>query len=422
MIESIHRLPPEEQFLVFLYSPKSASDSTGRVGAGAVDASRFWSLLKQNKLLRRTAYEFTVNKNPPLPALLSGLGPRFEQLLLLWEQEKQVYLRAFSAISSAFLKAGIESCLLKGLSMGNPDIPRDMGDLDILVRQNNLMKAAGILQELGYEYTGDGRKARLKGCERGGNFEALQKWSNQFEFFDEKTGLLVEVHTNFFERRRVYAFDIDPIWNSVEAVFQRRRVSPALGFTVLNEEDRLWLTAMHAAVRATPTRGMFVFRYYLDMAELVGSSDIDWDALILHARLTRTQGFMWYSFIMCNRFFPGTVSSSVLGRLWNDLTAGKKLLHRLQLACFRSMQKESTLHVLLFRLMLPFCYNGSIGERVKSILVIPHIVHNRVGIARIYGVDPGEWFVPLLYGVEPFRLCVSLLRRIAGRSTHAGRR
>ena len=411
MSDAMSRLSPEEQFILTLYARTSSLART-QDSASPPDGWKLLKVLKTNKLLRRTAFECKVNNKCP-GSDDEFLVSRFNRFLLLWEREKRIYLDALADLNASFGDEGIESCVLKGLSLGLPDIPRDVGDLDILIRETDLLKAIDIMTAKGYVYVGDRRKAFLKRAENGGNFSALMKWSNQYEFLDEKTGLLVELHTNFFERKRVYHFDMDPLWHSVDAVFCRKLASDRLGCNVLCTEDRLWLLAMHAGIRGTQTRGMFIFRHYLDMAELIRNNTVDWDALYRHGDSTDTLGFMYFTFTMLALFFPDAMDRSFLKRLKNGLSRGKITLHDIQLRCFRSMTSFNKFYVLLYKIMLPFCYNGSAWERLLSVLIIPRAVRERAHLANMYGIDPRMWYVPFLYLWEPCRIFGSCLRRFA---------
>lgn len=345
----------------------------------------------------------------------SFLSSRWKKLLLLWEQENSIYRNALSFVEHQFRIENIDSCLLKGLSLNAEELPRDMGDLDILVYEKDLLKAICILKSAGFEYVGERRKAFLRSCERGGNFKELMKWSNQFEFLDEKSGLLIELHTHFFERKRVYSFDVDPIWNSVSDIMGRKTFHKGLQCYVPCPEDRLWLIAMHNGMRRTHYRGSFSFRYLLDMSEQIKKYPIDWDLLIEYSIKTSTSGFIYFSLKQCDQFYPGLVDQAIFKKLYNNLTFFQRKLHQIQFCCFRSMTEGRKFHILLFKILLPFCYHGTLADKLKSILIVPHIVRSSEHLARIYKVEYRSYIIPFLYILEPFRILYSFLfKLIAG--------
>jgi len=400
----------EEKILLCLFSKLGEEHLFPSGSIPTLNSYQLIKILKKNKLLRRAAYEFSVLKRYP-EVVDSFLSNRFRKLLLLWEQENTIYRNTLSFVEDEFKKRNIDSCLLKGLSLYTEGLPRDMGDLDILINEKDLFTAIDILKSAGFIYVGDRRKAFLRSYEWGGNFKALIKWSNQFEFLNEKSGLLVELHTNVFERKRVYSFNMDPIWNNVSQIMDRKIFSEDLQCYVPCPEDRLWLLAMHNGIRQTHTRGSFVFRYLLDMFEQIKNNPINWEELIEYSKKTSTSGFIYFSLNMCNHFFPGLIDQTVIKNLYNHLSSLQGRLHYIQLRCFHSMTSGRRFYVLLFNILLPFCYHGSFADKLKSIFIVPHLVRSRRQLARIYGVDSYSAIIPFLYLCEPFRIIYSFFNK-----------
>jgi len=396
----------EEKLILCLFSGLAKEQLFPNGSLPVISSQHLIKILKKNKLLRRAAYEFSILKRYPM-VVDSLLSSHCKKLLLLWEQEKTIYRNTLFFVEQQFKKSHIDSCLLKGLSLYSDGLPRDMGDLDILIYEKDLFKAIDILRSAGYVYVGDRRKAFLRSYERGGNFKALMKWSNQFEFLDEKSGLLIELHTNVFERKRVYPFDMDPICNNVAEIMERKKYHKDLQCDVPCPEDRLWLLAMHNGMRRTHFRGSFSFRYIMEMSEQIKLNPINWELLIDYSKKTSTSGFVYFSLKMCNDFFPGLVDPTVLEKLYNNLTFLQRKLHHIQFRCFRSLTSGRKFYILLFKILLPFCYHGTLLDKLKSILIVPHMVRPREQLARIYGVDYYSSMIPFLYICEPFRGIVS---------------
>ena len=254
----------------------------------ALDTERLFSLLKKHKLLRFFAYTaFAKQLDIPL-----SISQTLKQLLILADIEKQVYRQTLNLVGILFNEAEISYCLLKGYNLGEPDIPRDVNDLDILIRERDLEKADKLLRESGFYYVGDARKAYLKKSDYGGDFTYLKKWSNQFEYRNKKNDLLLETtYSPIREEERVHPFNVEKIWDISDSILKQAAFSTSSGCRVLQPAHSLWLMAMHNAFRRSVCKYMLTLRYIGDMHYLISQKKADWAVFIKIASQTGTRRF-----------------------------------------------------------------------------------------------------------------------------------
>lgn len=409
-MDKLKHLAKEERFILYVLSSLPLDMIYHDKKILAPGNSHLLTLLNRNKLLRRFAYEI-IEKTEFHQYVDYELIKTCQKLLLQWEYENKIYRETLKTVAKALENQGIRCCLLKGMSLGQKGIPRDVNDIDLLIDDKRLEDVNKIMISMGYSFVGEGRKSFLRKTDKNGNLKSLKKWSNQFEYLKDPDGILIEIHTNFFERYRVYHFNMDLIWNSVSAVFNRTMYSKDLGCQVLSLEDRFWLIAMHNAFRRSTSQGQFCFRYLIDMVFLSNHSDFNWGKLISQTMATETEGFLSFSLELINDFFPFAISPSIVVEMHRGLPLDKKLFKCIQHHCFYSMDKQNKFFRAINEIFLPLVYRGSTWEVIKSLLILPRLVKPFRQMAQLYGLHPHNPFIPFLYLLEPFRIISNLLRR-----------
>ncbi len=81
--------------------------------------------------------------------------PRLQGLLKFYRYKNLDIISHYGKICRALNNAGITPLILKGGAMKylRPELPRVMGDIDILVPEKDFMKSANVASELGYTYS-----------------------------------------------------------------------------------------------------------------------------------------------------------------------------------------------------------------------------------------------------------------------------
>jgi len=326
---------------------------------------------------------------------------RMKESILLQERDKIVWLEALRSLVRAMEGEDIEVLLLKGLSY-EMQSPRDMGDLDLLIRPDKLKQAIYLLEKKGYVYTG-GERGFHKRKGEAGNWDRLILWSNQFEFLDRETGLLVELHTEFFHRDRVYRFNPEPLLDKIDGFWERSICSEALGCRILSVEDRLLLLSIHSAVKRSAPAGTFALRNILDIREFILFHKIDWTALLLRAKETEMLLFLIYSLEMVLRFFPDLPVDGILQMGNSCLTPFQNFFKGIMHSCYYDLETSCHSWVVQFRFLLPFAVKSRLKHILSSILILPVLFPEPWRLRQIYGLPHhSPWFF-LTYPLEPIR-------------------
>ena len=94
---------------------------------------------------------YLIHNNPKLK-LSKYAGPRINGLITYYRFANMKTLSHFSRIGKAYNAAGISMLLFKGGAMKvlRPELPRPMGDVDILIPANRIEEATRIGEGLGY--------------------------------------------------------------------------------------------------------------------------------------------------------------------------------------------------------------------------------------------------------------------------------
>ncbi len=95
-------------------------------------------IAKMNGHLKFTPYEF----------------PRLEGLLKFYRFKNLNLIAHYTKLGKAWNKEGIKPLVFKGGAMKflRPDLPRTMGDIDVIVPNDSFMESAKIAKSIGYEY------------------------------------------------------------------------------------------------------------------------------------------------------------------------------------------------------------------------------------------------------------------------------
>lgn len=187
-----------------------------------------------------------------------------------WRRAQAVFTLNLTAEMSrlldAFHAAGIAALVIKGpvLSLrcyGDPGL-RQYSDLDLIVRDRDILSTAQLMLELGYEGRVPLAAIRAK------------KIPGEYVFRHARSKLLVEFHTERTFRYHPRTIPLDALFlRQVQLAFDGRSV-PALC-----TEDELILICVHGAKHFWER-----LIYVADVAALVSRQPLDWDLVMSAAR------------------------------------------------------------------------------------------------------------------------------------------
>jgi hypothetical protein len=196
--------------------------------------------------------------------------PEVRQRLREWQRAQMVFTLSLAAelfrLLDRFAAAGIQALLIKGPALsvrcyGDPGI-RQYGDLDLIVRGQDIQRSTEAMMALGYE-----PKVPLKAIQ-------AHKVPGEYVFTRSGTKLLVEFHT---ER----TFRYHPRLVPVERLFERQIRVQFDGHDVpaLSTEDELLFICIHGAKHFWQR-----LMWTADVAALVSRQNVDWDRATFAAR------------------------------------------------------------------------------------------------------------------------------------------
>jgi len=238
--------------------------------------------------VHRKAHQWAIT--PILGKFLNSQSPSIPVDFV--QKVKLAYLRTFAVnelnyrrlveVLKVLGKAGIRVILLKGAHLAYfiyQDIGlRAMGDIDILIRKEDLARVEGILLEMGYKYY---------------TFTNSVQWykNNHFHLpFTSPQGIKhLEVHWDFVMRDSIFDIDMDGIWERAKEV-----KIYGTDVMILSHEDAILHLCFHMAHDDMLRGGI---RPLFDIAMLLKrhTGDIKWSYLI---QITRAWGIERYLYLI----------------------------------------------------------------------------------------------------------------------------
>ena len=205
----------------------------------------------------------------------------------------------------SFAAAGIEVLVIKGPVLsarcyGNPGF-RQYGDLDLVVRDRDILRSTELMMNLGYEPSVPVAAIRAK------------KVPGEYVFRQSRTKLLVEFHTEL-------TFRYHPRPLPVEKLFSRQaRVSiDAHEIPALSPEDELLLICIHGAKHLWEKLG-----YIADVAAFVSEQQLDWERVMSAAEEVGGERMLYVGLRLAGDVLGAALPESVAALSRSDATVGR---------------------------------------------------------------------------------------------------
>ncbi len=203
----------------------------------------------------------------------------------------------------SFEDAGIEAILLKGAALGehvweNVAL-REMADVDLLVREEDLDRADAALLKLGYVHS--------EGCRP-------KEWYKENHhhlapYRNPANGTVMEIHRNIVRPNNVFRIDADGLW--------RRAGAASIGGVdtkVLSPEDSVIHLCLHLSYG-----GDFVgrVRNLSDICQVIGNNgdSLDWDWVVEEAKERNFERFIYYPLFLAADVMGARIDKEVLESL-----------------------------------------------------------------------------------------------------------
>jgi len=313
-------------------------------------------------------------------------------------------------IKSVFTLEGIDFILMKGLSLDFNGL-RTIGDLDILVRYKDLPAADMIIRNSGYYYVGDKINRFIKKNEKK-NISLQLDWNNQYQYKNQKNMLLLELHTNLFERERAYElFDLNNIWDSIELIWDNRIQDKTLNCYFFSTEDQLILMCLHTAIKRSLYSNTFILRNLLDINNLI-EREIDWNRFLLRIQQMNISSLILFSLTLTSRLTGSRIPETIHNELKLSSTKSERFLVQLHLKCFHNFESSGMFYSNIYKIISPFIYQKRILPRIKAIMLFPVFFPPRTRMAQLYNISENNPLIFLTYFVNPVRNFIKMVKQL----------
>lgn len=211
-------------------------------------------------------------------------------------------------------ECGIEVIVLKGAALAEAVWKnvalRPMGDIDLLVREDDLDGADRALRRLGYDQY-------LQYLDESLREEYRTRSHHLAPYFNAGTRIVVEIHRNILTPRGVFrtAFDVRQFWERA----QPARIG-GVETRVLSPEDTIIHLCLHQCKDGGPSGvGLFLgkLKNLMDLAGLVANDvcHIRWDTILGGAREHGIAKYVYYPLYFAERLLAAGVPRDVLRQL-----------------------------------------------------------------------------------------------------------
>lgn len=199
----------------------------------------------------------------------NAIPPEHRDSVRAWRRAQTLFTMNLTVemfrLFDSFAAVGVEALVIKGPVLsarcyGDPGL-RQYGDLDLIVRDKDILRATELMLSLGYEASVPVSAIKAK------------KVPGEYVFRQSSTKLLVEIHTEG-------TFRYHPRPLPVEKLFGRQarvKVDP-LDVPALSPEDELILICIHGAKHFWER-----LSYVADVAAFVSRQELDWRRVKLAA-------------------------------------------------------------------------------------------------------------------------------------------
>lgn len=220
---------------------------------------------------------------------------------------KIAYLRTFiineknfdklTELINLFSSAGIKVILLKGSHLAQfvyKDLGlRQMHDIDIMIKREDLKKAENLLIQTGYYYSTYSHDAEVQDYLR----RKFYTQNHHLLPFCHPQDIILEVHWTIIRPSVLFNIDIEGLWERA----QEKKIHNTT-VSVLCVEDLLLHLSLHASYsgRAIPD-----LKPYCDIAKIITSyaDNIKWDQLQIRARRWKTEKSLYLTLSLAKEFF-----------------------------------------------------------------------------------------------------------------------
>ena len=229
-----------------------------------------------------------------------------------------------SKVLKAFKDVGIDVIVLKGAFLAEAVYKniglRPMGDVDILVRREDLRRAKKKMSELEYAFIYDNYPEAFN-----------EQFGCELEYFKKVNkinlkGLQLELHWDFMPMQKCIEIEIGRIWRNAQAASLAN-----IDVLAMRHEDLLLYLYVHLK------KHRFVgLRWFCDITEIVKCYKLNWEYIIESAKRYRISMLVYYVLYLGRELVDCPIPADVLDKLrpnrfkmklFESIINQKKILH-----------------------------------------------------------------------------------------------
>lgn len=234
-------------------------------------------------------------------AMPPGVLSRLEHMYYANALRHLRFGQTLEEVLGAFKETGIEAIVLKGMALATQVYPvaalRQCGDIDVLVRKEDLLRAEEVLLGLGYTAPCESHLDKRFGQQ-----------PHHLSYLKDEGRIGLEVHWDLAPQPNPFCLPVSELWARAQPF--RIGDSEALA---LGPADLLLHLSLHAvsAFYLLWVPGIDL-RHLCDIAETIRIYPMDWNQLVARARLYRATRSLYVALYLARRMLQAHVPHDVL--------------------------------------------------------------------------------------------------------------
>ena len=329
----------------------------------------FTDMAIQNSVgpLIHKSFSFIKNSNLIPEASLSRLKQTYYRTL----SRNMILYEYFRNAAEAFTKEGVSVIALKGIFLAETiykDIGlRQMTDVDLLVKKEDIEKCRKLLLDMGYKYTELDKSNFIKGLDLSKHLPPLVL-----------NGVSFELHTKIHLNNPGFSVNTDDYWKRSQEVALSN-----VSVHSLSIEDLIQHLCLHLNDHFNEGKPQLYF--FVDISEVIKKyySKINWDLLLESCNLYKCGSIVFKYLLLIEKYFDIKIPDNILQRngktdVGIDIQTEKLFFYYLQ-----HFRKNAPLGIVSRNIE---AFNNTRGFKNKIIYLLNDTFPSRTYMYRLYGI------------------------------------